>query len=94
MVLRTLVGLLFPKQETVATDIIRKTPGVVGGSARIRDMRIPVWMIVELRSLGWDDAKIQDQYPQITDADLQAVSKYYNTHRAEIDAEIAENDMA
>lgn len=28
---------------------IRRTPGVVGGDARVRDTRIPVWTLVELR---------------------------------------------
>ena len=94
MVLRTLVGLLFPKQEIVVTGIIRKTPGVVGGSARVRDMRIPVWMIIDLRNQGWDDTKFEEYYPQITSADLKAVSDYYDKHKDEIDAEIIENDLA
>lgn len=94
LVLRTLADLLFPKRETNVEGIIRKTPGVVGGSARIRDMRIPVWMIVQLRDCGHDDSSIKQLYPQLTDEDLAAVTTYYRVNRAEVDAEIAENDAA
>ena len=37
---------------TAATSLIEKTPGVCGGKACVRNMRIAVWMLVLDRNLG------------------------------------------
>jgi uncharacterized protein (DUF433 family) len=42
---------------------ISKTPGVVGGDARIRNMRIPVWSLVQYRHMGANDDRILEAYP-------------------------------
>jgi uncharacterized protein (DUF433 family) len=72
--------------------LIRKTPGVCGGSACIRRMRMPVWLLVEMRQLGATDAEIFQNYPTLTPEDLAAAWAYYDANRAEIDAEIAEEN--
>ncbi len=72
--------------------IIRKTPGVVGGEARIRDTRIPVWNLVQLHQLGLKDHAIRSYFAQpLAAADLVAASEYYEKHRKEIDRAIREN---
>ncbi len=44
---------------------IEKTPGVVGGSARLAGTRIPIWDLVQYRRMGATDAKILEAYPQL-----------------------------
>jgi hypothetical protein len=41
-----------------SSDYISKTAGICGGEACIRGHRIPVWLLVGYRQLGWDDAKL------------------------------------
>ena len=72
--------------------IIRKTPGVVGGSARIRDMRIPVSLMVSWHEQGLSDPEILAQYPGVTRSDLDACWAYAADHDGEIRAELRAND--
>jgi hypothetical protein len=39
-------------------DGINKTPKVVGGAARIRNTRIPVWSLFQSHQMGASDLKI------------------------------------
>ena len=74
-------------------SIIRKTPGVVGGEARIRDTRIPVWNLVQLHRLGLQDRAIRTYFAQpLTAADLTAAWEYYEKHPKEVDRAIRENE--
>ncbi len=74
-------------------SIIRKTPGVVGGEARIRDTRIPVWNLVQLHRLGLKDQAIRAYFPQpLTDADLAAAWESYEMNRKEVDQAIRQNE--
>ena len=41
---------------------LEKTPGVVGGNARILGTRISVWGLVESRRLGVTDAQLLEDY--------------------------------
>jgi uncharacterized protein (DUF433 family) len=80
--------------ETAARyeGLIRKTAGVCGGKARVRNTRIPVWTLVGRRRHGTSEAGLLDDYPGLTREDLAAVWAYYDAHKAEIDAEIAEEE--
>jgi uncharacterized protein (DUF433 family) len=80
--------------STAAEQIIQKNPGVVGGAAKIRQTRIPVWLLVQLRDqLKMNDADIKNYFePPLTDADLSAAWTYYNNHKAEIDEAIELNE--
>ncbi len=49
---------------------ITKTSGVVGGDACIKNMRIPVWILVQYRQMGANDRRILEAYPQLTATDL------------------------
>ena len=71
---------------------IVKTPGVVGGSARINNRRITVWGIIERYRLGQTDKELLESYPFLTPTDLAAAKAYYDDYRQEIDLEIAINN--
>lgn len=73
---------------------IDKTPGVCGGDACIRHTRIPVWALVQLRQLGTDEADLLRTYPTLTAEDLVNAWSYYQSHTAEIEQQIADNESA
>lgn len=73
---------------------ITTTPGVVGGDACIRSMRIPVWSLVEYRQMGANDDKILEAYPQLTATDLANAWAYSEDFPAEIAEAIAANQEA
>ncbi len=73
---------------------IEKTPGVCGGEARIARTRIPVWLLVRQRQLNISESTILDGYPTLRVEDLNNAWNYYRAHKAEIDADIAENEAA
>ncbi|MFO0811035.1 MAG: DUF433 domain-containing protein [Gemmataceae bacterium] len=77
-----------------ATDRIRKTPNVCGGSARIGDHRITVWHMVLDKKMGLSDASILSQYPALTQDDLDACWDFYRRHPVEIEQDIWFNDTA
>lgn len=65
-------------------DVIRKTPGVSGGSACVRDTRIPVWTLWRLKELGRTDAQLLDDYPALSKDDLAAAWAYADANREEL----------
>lgn len=74
-------------------DPIRKTPGVLGGDACVGNRRIAVWMLVQAKQLGLSDEQLRSDYePPLTQAELDAAWDYYETHRAEIDQAIRDNE--
>jgi uncharacterized protein (DUF433 family) len=73
---------------------ITKTPGVVGGDACIRNMRIPVWSLVQYRHMGANDDRILEAYPQLIATDLANAWAYAEAFPAEIASAIAANEEA
>jgi uncharacterized protein (DUF433 family) len=73
---------------------ISKTPGVVGGNACIRNMRIPVWSLVQYRHMVANDDRIIEAYPQLTAADLANAWAYVEAFSNEIAEAIAANKEA
>lgn len=71
---------------------IEKTPGVVGGDARIVRTRIPVWALENYRRLGWSEAQILENYPTLRAVDLVNAWAYADAHREEVDRAILENE--
>ena len=71
---------------------IAKSPDHCGGDARIRDSRIPVWVLVNYRRLGGSDADLLRDYPSLTPADLEAAWAYAAANAEEIDRAIRENE--
>ncbi|NJM42641.1 MAG: DUF433 domain-containing protein [Anaerolineae bacterium] len=84
-----LMTQLFPLGRSIV-----KTPGVVGGNARIDGTRMAVWGLEEWRRLGWGDEKILQSYPHLTAADLANVWAYVEANHLEIDEAIRQNDLA
>jgi len=74
------------------TSWIEKTPGVCGGSACIRKMRFPVWLLVQAKlTFGQTDQELLNQWEQLSQGDLDAAWTYYAQHREEIDHDIQDN---
>ena len=74
------------------TGLISKRPDRCGGDACIRDLRIPVWAVVNYHRLGAADAEILQAYPSLRSSDLAAAYDYADTHRDEIEAAIRRNE--
>ena len=55
----------------------------------LRDMRIPVWTLVQLKKLGRTEAELRADFPGLTQDDLDAVWAYYRDHTDEIENVIA-----
>jgi uncharacterized protein (DUF433 family) len=70
---------------------ITKVPGVCGGAACIRGMRMPVWILHQLKLLGASDAKILRAYPFLKKADLRNAWKFVEANKSEIERLIEEN---
>jgi uncharacterized protein (DUF433 family) len=73
----------------MATSKIRKTPGIQNGAACIGRTQIPVWKLIQFRSLGGSEADLLNDYPELTKDDLKAARNYYAQNREEIDEAIA-----
>lgn len=73
--------------------MIEKTEGVCGGSARIWNTRIPVWLLVAYRLIDKSDAQLLESFPALIQADLDEAWTYYESNQAEIEQELLENDM-
>ncbi len=66
---------------------IRWQDDVLGGDARIRDTRIPVWLVVAHKKWGESDSEILAQYEGLNAADLSAAWDFYAAHTERVDAE-------
>lgn len=73
---------------------IEKTPKVCGGEARIANTRIPIWVLVEARRLGYSDADLLTSYPTINATDLANAWSYAEAHADEIEFAIERNEVA
>lgn len=76
-------------QQALSAKLVKKTPGVVGGRACIRNTRIAVWVLISLMKEGADDATLLSKYPGLSLIDLAAARLYYASYRAEIDETIS-----
>jgi type III restriction enzyme len=77
--------------QSQARETVTCTPNVAGGRARIRNTRIPVWVIVKYRNEGATEEEILKAYPSLTLEDLKECWSYYEEHQKEIDASLAED---
>ena len=86
--------------QTITRDLsdaipgIESAPGVCGGSARIRQTRIPVWLLEQMRRLGVTEATMLYEYPTLQADDLINAWAYVQRHPGEIDREIEQNESA
>jgi uncharacterized protein (DUF433 family) len=73
---------------------VESDPSVCGGEPCIVRTRIPVWTLVQSRRLGISEADILRSYPALRAEDLVNAWAYEQSHRDEIDRQIAENEEA
>ena len=73
---------------------IRKTPGLCGGDACIRNTRISVWVLEGYRRLGLSQEELLAAYPRLTAEDLRLAQAYAAAHPQEIDQAIQDNEAA
>jgi len=71
---------------------IEKTEGVCGGSARIRQTRIPVWSLENARRIGVTEVELLQNFSSLTAQDLANAWAYVISHSEEIEREIAKNE--
>jgi uncharacterized protein (DUF433 family) len=69
-------------------------PNVCGGDPIIVRTRIPVWLLVQARQLGMNDADLLREYPSLRAPDLMNAWAYAEAHRDAIERQIAENEHA
>jgi uncharacterized protein (DUF433 family) len=79
-------------QDSLQHRLIQKTQGICGGSARIRNTRVPVWTIISFLKQGATIQEILENYPMLTLLDLTIVQYYYQAHSQEIDLLIASHN--
>lgn len=51
-------------------------PKILGGKPVIKGMRIPVYLILELLSAGYDFKRIMEAYPTLKEEDIKAAVEY------------------
>jgi uncharacterized protein (DUF433 family) len=71
---------------------IKKSPGVMGGAACVRQTRVPVWLLEQARRLETSEADLLRNYPSLTAEDLTNVWAYVRSHHDEIDEQINGNE--
>lgn len=55
---------------------IEVNPKILGGKPVIRGTRIPVYLILELLSAGYDFKRIMEAYPTLREEDIKAAIEY------------------
>ena len=55
---------------------IKVNPKILGGKPVIKGTRIPVYLILELLSAGYDFKRIIKAYPTLTEEDIKAAVDY------------------
>lgn len=73
---------------------IESNPGVCGGEPCVLRTRVPVWALEQARRLGASEADLLRSYPTLRAEDLANAWAFVRAHRAEIDAQIRENEAA
>ncbi len=66
------------------------TPGVVGGSARIFNARVPVRQLVEMFLNGYSEDDVAEALPDLPPGAYSSALHYYVDHREEINRELHE----
>ena len=58
------------------SERIEVNPKILGGKPVIKGTRIPVYLILELLSAGYDFKRIITAYPTLTEEDIKAAVNY------------------
>lgn len=71
------------------------TPDTLGGRPRIAGTRISVDFVLDLLASGWSSSRILEEYPHLSEEDLQAVFAFVRDCLAEedfiLEAKVAAN---
>ena len=92
--LRQEILTLSPEEKIEVIQLlegINKTPKVVGGNARIRNTRIPVWSLFQSHQMGVSDLEILEAHPELTQIDLINAWTYAEIFPDEIESAISAN---
>ena len=81
-----------PANDTLPEERIIRTAGICGGSARFANTRIPVWTIISALRSGLTEEELLTDYPSLSKPDFLEARNYYESHRQEIDDDIASQD--
>lgn len=55
---------------------VEVNPKILGGKPVIKGTRIPIYLILELLSAGYDFKRIIEAYPTLTEEDVKAAVNY------------------
>ncbi len=83
--------------QSVPTSVhgrIVRDPEIVGGAPTIKGTRVPVRAVACLWRATGDRQLIRRNYPHLSKTDVEAAIRFYQEHRAEIDAELAAEEQA
>ena len=58
------------------SERIEVNPKILGGKPVIKGTRIPIYLILELLSAGYDFKRIIEAYPSLTEKDIKAAVNY------------------
>ena len=70
---------------------VEKNPNVCGGDACIVGTRIPIWVLVNARNLGINEAQLLKDYPTLSATDLANAWVYAIVYTEEITTAIKDN---
>jgi uncharacterized protein (DUF433 family) len=73
-------------------NLIARTPGIKGGTPHIAGTGVTVRTIVRWYKLGLTPEAIAAEYPHLELAQVYTALAYYHAHRAEMEAEMAEEE--
>lgn len=72
---------------------VEKHPNIMGEVACIRETRIPVWMLFQAHRQGVSEGDLLKNYPGLTAEDLVNAWDYVESHKSEIENQIALNEQ-
>ena len=78
--------------DAAGEPLIRKTAGVCGGDACIRNTRIMAWLLCSLKKKGLTEQQILYNYPSLTQMDLAAAWEHARQNPQEIEEAIRANE--
>jgi uncharacterized protein (DUF433 family) len=90
---RQVVQIRLDSEATTDHPHITKTPGVCGGRPVVGGTRIPVKTLVGYHRMGYTLTEILEGFVGLTAAQLHDALSYYYDHQAEIDADMAADEL-
>lgn len=69
------------RQVSLSRQVVVCDPQIRGGEPIVRDTRIPVYLLADLRNQGASDDELLDDYPALTNATLSSALLWADLHR-------------